>query len=68
MAWGEPYYPLCPIRQDACCMGAMCAWSVREVGPDGVWRFSCAPTATLNGRAVIEERPEGDDPVRRSWR
>lgn len=58
--------PLCPLRGDAKCMGAVCAWSRRTVREDGVWVFTCAACGGADGVPVVDERPEGRDPVERA--
>ena len=45
----ERIQPLCPIRQDAKCMGAPCAMSLRSVRDDGVWVFTCALAGVVIG-------------------
>ena len=60
-ATSERIQPLCPIRDDAKCMGAPCAWSVRHVRDDGVWVFTCAvaelASCGRDGKAiVVDER------------
>lgn len=57
--------PLCPIRNDAKCMGAPCAWSRRTVQEDGVWCFTCG-IPRIGDLPVIDRRPMGQDPVERS--
>lgn len=59
----ERIQPICPIRSDAKCMGATCAWSVRHVRDDGVWVFTCAVAEMAAGvrlgrAAVIDSRGE----------
>lgn len=63
----EPIQPLCPIRNDAHCMGAPCALSLRHVRDDGVWVFSCALAGDGEGRAVIDERGDGARDAGRTW-
>lgn len=57
--------PLCPIRSDAKCMGAPCAWSRRTVQEDGVWVFTCG-IPRIGDLPVIDRRPIDADPVERA--
>lgn len=59
------YQPICPIRKDAKCMGAMCALSRHSVDSKGVWLFTCAMTDG-KGVPVIDRREAGKDPVERT--
>lgn len=59
----ERIQPICPIRSDAKCMGAPCAWSVRHVRDDGVWVFTCAVAEMAAGvrlgkAGVIDQRDD----------
>jgi len=61
------YQPICPIRKDAKCIGAMCAWSRHTVNEKGMWLFTCAIPAQggdEHGLAVIDRRDK--DPVERT--
>ena len=49
----ERIQPICPIRSDAKCMGAMCAWSSKHVREDGVYVFTCAVTDRRDGQHPI---------------
>lgn len=50
----ERIQPICPIRADAKCMGAMCAWSSKHVREDGVYVFTCAVVDHGGSPAVID--------------
>jgi len=62
--------PICPMRNDAKCMGAACAWSRHTVNDHGMWLFTCALVDNgetwPHGLAVIDRRGEYDDPVDRT--
>lgn len=62
-----PYQPICPIRKDAKCMGAMCAWSRHYFNDNGMRVFTCGIVAReddMHGLAVIDRRDK--DPVERT--
>lgn len=62
--------PLCPIRSDAPCIGACCAWSRHTVEDNGMWLFTCAAVDNGirgDGLAVIDRRSEDKpDPIDRT--
>lgn len=63
----KAYQPLCPLRGDAKCTGAMCALSLEHVDtPSRELYFSCSLAGEGHHRAVIDRRDEGADPVRRT--
>ena len=63
--------PLCPMRGDAKCMGAACAWSVAYDVGDGS-EHACAVGAIAKALAaalrpaVVDRRDEGGDPCHRA--
>ena len=57
------YQPICPLRRDAKCLGAMCALSVAR---DDDERITCALAGDGRNRAVIDRRGRGEDPVERT--
>jgi len=52
----ERIQPICPIRSDAKCMGAMCAWSSKHVREDGVYVFTCCMGDLGKGQAAVIDR------------
>lgn len=59
--------PLCPIRSDARCMGAACAWSRRHVREDYVWVFTCGRVEGEDGLAIVDRVGKDDeDPAERT--
>ena len=63
------YQPICPIRSDQKCMGAMCAWSRHHVNDKGMWLFTCGMVPCedgAHGLAVIAKHEQGKDPVERT--
>lgn len=63
------YQPICPIRNDAGCMGAMCALSRHATGEGGELLFTCSLASrdgTERGLAVIDRREPTRDPVERT--
>ena len=63
------HQPICPFRNDAKCMGAMCAWSRHTVNEGGMWLFTCAVASrggSEHGLAVIDRREGSKDPVERT--
>lgn len=62
------YQPICPIRNDAKCMGAMCALSRHVAGESGELLFTCSIASRDGGRglAVIDRREPAKDPVERT--
>lgn len=59
------YQPLCPVRRDAKCMGAMCAWSRRVEGGTLVCAVA-ARQGDAKGLPVIDARKADADPVERT--
>jgi len=59
--------PLCPIRRDAPCIGACCAWSRHTANDQGMLLFTCAMSGSRPGSAVIDRRDEDKpDPIDRT--
>lgn len=63
----RPLQPICPLRGDAKCVGAVCALSLaHHSGVTDELHYSCALAGEGHDRAVIDRREPAKDPVGRT--